>query len=236
MGNKGLGTVADQEVTIAEAPEDTDTGKAGIAGGLDIDIAIADVDGRHPTPIPSPQGAGNLKKIQGGEDGIRGGLATDTGSLILTNGDLDGVGEEMVAELLGGCHHFVADHSQVTATGFESGQSLRNTFVRTGGVEGMRHVILAEGGEGLVKTRIVGAIGNGTLHQFTDAIAHEPAYIVKRMFRHTMRAEGVIDRSRQIAYGIEQRTVEIEDICAVTIHFYGCGLSSYVPYYYTYPP
>ena len=198
MGNKGLGTVADQEVTIAEAPENTDTGEAGIAGGLDIDIAIADIDGRHPTPIPSPQGAGNLKKIQGGEDGIRGGLATDAGSLILADGDLDGVGEEMVAELLGGCHHFVADHSQVTATGFESGQSLRNTFVRTGGVEGMCHVILAEGGEGLVKEWIVSAIGNSPFHQFTDAIAHESAHVIERMLRHAMGAEGVIDRSRQI--------------------------------------
>ena len=134
MGNKGLGTVADQKVTIAEAPENTDTGKAGIAGGLDIDIAIADIDGGYPTPIPSPQGAGNLEKIQGGEDGIRGGLATDAGSLILANGDLDGVGEEMVAELLGGCHHFVTNHSQVTATGFESFERLGNSFVRTGGI------------------------------------------------------------------------------------------------------
>ena len=198
MGNKGLGTVADQEVTIAEAPEDTDAGNTGVAGGQDINVAIADIDGGYPTPIPSPQGAGNLEKIQGGEDGVRGGLATDAGSLILTNGDFDGIGEEMVAELLCGCHHFVADHSQVTATGFESGQSLRNTFVRTGGVEGMCHIILAEGGEGLVKEWIVGAIRNGTLHQFTDAIAHEPAYIVKRMLRHAMGAEGVIDRSRQI--------------------------------------
>ena len=222
MGNEGLCTVTRKKNTVAEAPEDTDAGEACIAGGLDIDIAIAHVGSGSPTPIPSPQGAGNLEKIQGGEDGIRGGLATDAGSLSLADGDLDGVGEEMVAELLGGCHHFVADHSQVTATGFESGQSLRNTFVRTGGVEGMCHVILAEGGEGLVKTRIVSAIGNSTLHQLTDTIAHEPAHIVKRMFRHTMRAEGVIDRSRQIAYGIEQRTVEIEDICAVTIHFYGC--------------
>ena len=236
MGNKGLGTVADQEVTIAEAPEDTDAGNTGVAGGQDINVAIADIDGGYPTPIPSPQGAGNLEKIQGGEDGVRGGLATDAGSLILTNGDFDGIGEEMVAELLGGCHHFVADHSQVTATGFESSQRLRNTFVRTGGVEGMRHVILAEGGEGLVKEWIVGAIRNGTLHQFTDAIAHESAHVIERMLRHAMGAEGEIDRSRQIAYGIEQRTVEIEDICAVTIHFYGCGLSSYVPYYYTYPP
>ncbi len=47
MGNKGLGTVADKEVTIAETPEDTNTGNTCIARGEDIDIAIADVDGRR---------------------------------------------------------------------------------------------------------------------------------------------------------------------------------------------
>ena len=134
MGNKGLGTVADQKVTIAEAPENTDTGKAGIAGGLDIDIAITDIDGGYPTPIPSPQGAGNLEKIQGGEDGVRSGLATDASSLILADGHFDGIGKEMTAEFLGGCHHFVADHSQVTATGFEGFERLGNSFVRTGGI------------------------------------------------------------------------------------------------------
>ena len=134
----------------------------------------------------------------------------------------------MMAEFLSGCHHFITDHSQMTTTGFESGQSLRNTLVWTGGVQGMRHVILAEGGEGLVKEWIVCAIGNGTLHQFTDAIAHEPSYIVERMLRHTMSTQRIIDRSCQIAQGIEQRAVEVEDICAetilyslITIHFSG---------------
>ena len=53
MGNKGLGTVADQEITIAEAPEDADTGEACVAGGLDINIAITDVDG---ILLPHPKG------------------------------------------------------------------------------------------------------------------------------------------------------------------------------------
>ncbi len=53
MGNKGLGTVADKEVTIAEAPENTDTGEACVAGGLDIDIAIADIGS---ILLPHPKG------------------------------------------------------------------------------------------------------------------------------------------------------------------------------------
>ena len=53
MGNKGLGTVANQEVTIAEAPEDTDAGKTCVAGGLDIDVAIADVGS---ILLPHPKG------------------------------------------------------------------------------------------------------------------------------------------------------------------------------------
>ena len=53
MGNKGLGTVADQEVTIAEAPENTDTGKVGIAGCLKVNITIADIDSIHFPPALS---------------------------------------------------------------------------------------------------------------------------------------------------------------------------------------
>ena len=199
MGNEGLCTVTRKKNTVAEAPEDTDAGEACIAGGLDIDIAIAHVGSGSPTPIPSPQGAGNLEKIQGGEDGIRGGLATDASSLILTNGDFDGVGEEMVAEFLGGCHHFIADHSKVATTGFESGQSLRNAVVGARGVEGVRHVILAEGVVSLVEKRIPSTIWHSPFHEFPDTIAHETPHIVERMLRHVMGAEGVIDRSRQIA-------------------------------------
>jgi hypothetical protein len=34
-----------QEVAVAESPEHGDAGKAGVGGGLDIDIAVADIDG-----------------------------------------------------------------------------------------------------------------------------------------------------------------------------------------------
>ena len=193
MGNEGLCTVTRKKNTVAEAPEDTDAGEACIAGGLDIDIAIADVNGG------GTHGSSPREFSHSSEDGVRSRLATDAGSLILTNGDFDGVGEEMVAKFLGGCHHFIADHSKVATTGFESGQSLRNAVVGARGVEGVRHVILAEGVVSLVEKRIPSTIWHSPFHEFPDTIAHEPPHIVERMLRHVMGAEGVIDRSRQIA-------------------------------------
>ena len=71
----------------------------------------------------------------------------------------------------------------MTTTGFQGFERLGNTFVRTGGIQGMRHIILAEGGEGLVEERISGSIGNGPFHQFPDTIAHKPPHIVDGMLR-----------------------------------------------------
>ena len=34
----------DEEILIAEAPEDTDAGEAGVVGGLDVYVAVAYVD------------------------------------------------------------------------------------------------------------------------------------------------------------------------------------------------
>ena len=45
MGDELGGSVLEQEGTVAETPEDADAGEAGIAGGEDVDIAVADVDG-----------------------------------------------------------------------------------------------------------------------------------------------------------------------------------------------
>ena len=43
---KGGGSVLQQEVAIAEAPEHTDAGQAGIAGSQNVNIAVADIDSR----------------------------------------------------------------------------------------------------------------------------------------------------------------------------------------------
>ena len=37
--------MSQEEVAVAEAPEDADAGQSAIAGGLDVNIAVADVDG-----------------------------------------------------------------------------------------------------------------------------------------------------------------------------------------------
>ena len=45
MGDELGGSVLEQEGTVAETPEDADAGEAGIAGGEDVDIAVAYIDG-----------------------------------------------------------------------------------------------------------------------------------------------------------------------------------------------
>jgi hypothetical protein len=44
-GDEGLRSVLYQEIFVAKAPEYTDAGDAGIMGGFNIDIAIADIHG-----------------------------------------------------------------------------------------------------------------------------------------------------------------------------------------------
>ena len=55
--------------------------------------------------------------------------------LILAYRHLDGIGEEMLAELLCGGHHLIAHHRQMAATRFEGCERLGNTLVRTSGIE-----------------------------------------------------------------------------------------------------
>ena len=45
MLSKGGGTMSLEEVTIAEPPENADTGQTTIAGCSKVDIAVANVDG-----------------------------------------------------------------------------------------------------------------------------------------------------------------------------------------------
>ena len=95
-----------EEVAIAEAPEHADAGQAGIGGCLDVDVAVAHIDGIL---------ALGSQQAQGLVDGVRGRLATDACSLVLADGHLD-LREEMSHELTGGRHHLVAHHCQPTAT------------------------------------------------------------------------------------------------------------------------
>ena len=45
MLGKGCGTMGQKEIAVAEAPKDADTREAAVAGCLDINIAVTDIDG-----------------------------------------------------------------------------------------------------------------------------------------------------------------------------------------------
>ena len=71
----------------------------------------------------------------------------------------------MTTEFLGGCIELIANHRHPTAFGLEGSQHLRDPVIGPGGIEGMCHIMLTEGGESLIETGIGCPIGYGTLHQ-----------------------------------------------------------------------
>ena len=99
--NEGSGSVGQEEVAVAEAPEHTDAGQAGIAGCEDVDIAVAHIDGIVTRDAELPEGF---------YDGVGGRLLADALRLMLADGHLDGVREEMGTERLRGLIKLVAHH------------------------------------------------------------------------------------------------------------------------------
>ena len=207
-GDELGGSVLEQEGTVAETPEDADAGEAGIAGGEDVDIAVADVDGGA---------ALGSQAAEGLVDGVGGGLAADSFGLVLADGYGD-FGEEVGHELLGGCHHFVADDGHGAASAPEFVQGFGYSGVGARGVEGVVHVVLAEGGEHFLKLGWGQSWGNGPLHQSAHAVAYEAADVVGRVLRESELAQGVVCRCREVAEGVEQGAVEVEDIGCIFAH------------------
>lgn len=174
MLSEGGGAMSQEEVAGAEAPKDADAGQAAVAGCLDVNVAVADIDG-----IPT------LQLSQGLENGIGGRLLTDACCFVFANSHWD-VGEEMMDEFLGGCHHLIADDSHLAPTCLQLMDEFRDAVVWPCGVERVLHIILAEGGKGGFKLGITGSIGHGTFHQQAHTIAYETADVVDAVFRHTM--------------------------------------------------
>ena len=96
-----------EEVSVAEAPENRNTRQATVAGSHDINIAIAYIDG----PLLP-----HTKLTQSSLDGIRSRFLADTLGLMLTNSHLDDVWEKMTDQFLCSRHHLITDYSQATTT------------------------------------------------------------------------------------------------------------------------
>ena len=111
MLGEGGGAMSQEEVAGAEAPKDADAGQAAVVGCLDVNFAVANVNGIPKFQLP-----------QGLEDGIGGRLLTDACCFVFANSHWD-VGEEMMDEFLGGCHHLITESALIKyklSTSFES--------------------------------------------------------------------------------------------------------------------
>ena len=104
--DEGGGTMTEEEVMVAEAPEDTDAGESRIAGGLDIDITITDIYGML---------FANTQLAQCLVDGVRGRLLADALCLMFPNSDFY-LWKEMAYQFLGRWHELITDNGKVTAT------------------------------------------------------------------------------------------------------------------------
>ena len=158
-----------QEVAITESPQHADTRQSGIGGSLNIHIAIAHIDG---IILLYP------KRLKGCKDGVWSGFLADAGGFMLADSHLDGIREEMAAQFLGSSHHLVAHHSDMTASLVEFCKHLRDTLIGSRRIERMLHIVLSEGGEGLIEQRIVSPVGNGSFHQLPHPVAYKASHIV----------------------------------------------------------
>lgn len=209
--------MAEQEVAVAEAPQDADAGDAAVAGGGYVDIAVADInDGITGTVLLISRFASIMRTVaiiqlaEGFEDGVGGGFPADALGFVLSDGDVD-LREEMGDERLRGCHHLIADHCQPATAGLQLAKKFGNAVVWAGGVERVLEIILSEGGKAGVELRVLCTFGYSALHEPAHAIAHEPADIVERVFGHAMCPECVVDAAGEVVQGVEQRAVEVEN-------------------------
>ena len=93
----------EEELTVAEAPEDADTRQSAVAGCFYIYIAVANI---NCSLLPYS------KRFQGCNDGIRRRFLTDASGLVLAYRHFDGVRKEISTEFLSCGHHLIAHHSQ----------------------------------------------------------------------------------------------------------------------------
>ena len=178
-----------------------------MTGSQDIHIAVANID----SPL-LPYAKLSERLI----DGVGSWFLTNPLRLVLADGHLYRVAEEMTTEFLCGSHHLIAYHRQTATFGLERLQRLDNAVIRLGGIERVLHIMFPERLEGSFKLRVVSPLGNRPFHQHADTIANEAANIIQRVFGHPVGTQRIISRSRQIAKSIQQRTVKVKYVGLVS--------------------
>ena len=191
-----------QLLARAESPRHAGRTHAGRSGRLHVDARIAHVE--HP--------AGG--RARGGEDlPDHGGIGLQRHAGPLAEDRREGnVGEKEPHELLGARLELVRRDGRPHAPRRQRGQQLGNP--RIGLREGVdvRRIVGHEVGPH--ERHVLGRtqrLGQRTLHQAHDSVAHEAAIVLVGVLREPPHGQAGIARHGQIADGVEQRTVEIEN-------------------------
>ena len=137
--------------------------------------------------------------------------------LTLADGHIHQSAEEMLAERLRGRIKLVAHHGHGLASGLQFPEQRHDAVVGLRGVEAVLQIVLAEDAERRLEERVVVAIGHGPLDEFPHAVAHKPAHVVGAVLGQLHGAHGMVATGGQVGQGVEQRTVEVEDIYVVVV-------------------
>ena len=209
-----------QELPVAESPEHTDAGQAAVACRRQVHIAVAHIDG---SLLPYSQLA------QGFIHGVGGRLPADALCFMLAYGDLY-FREKVAHQFLSCRHHLVAHHRHATTAPLQFAQRVADAVVGTGGVERVFHIVTAEDGKDFLELRMVGPVGYRPFHESSHPIAHKAPDVVQAVLGHSELSQGIVHAGSQVAQGVQERAVQVEDIGAVCLgRVCCCFIHSHLP-------
>ena len=76
-------------------------------------------------------------------------------------------------------------------------------------------IMLTETGVALLKLRIALASGDSTRHEQPHAVSHEPPHVIHTVLRQSVGPERIVATGGKVVERVEQRAVQIKDICIV---------------------
>ena len=195
-----LGAGVEEDGAVAEAPGDGDAAGAGVAGRLDVDVGVADVDGGRGV---------HVELGQDGEDGVGRGLAAD--ALAFAGDGVELSGEELGAELLDGEVGLVGDDGGEDAAPPELVEELWDAGIGCGGVGAVLGVVSAEVVVDAFLEFAGGVGGAGAFDELADAVADELSDAVLGVGWEVMGGEGSVGAGGEVSEGVEECSVEVED-------------------------
>ncbi len=192
-----------EELTVTEAPKNTDTWHATVACRINIYITVPYIHRRLALCTELAQ-----RLVYG----VRCWFFVNVGPL--SDSHLD-IWEEMMHEILRSLIKLITDHRHILTILQQCPEHLHDTRVRCRRVKVMMKIMLTETSVALLKLRIALAPGDGTRHEQPNPVAYKPPHVIHTVFRQSVGPQCIVTTGGKIVQRIEQCAVKIKDICIV---------------------